>query len=149
VISTNKKNRIVLENAQSGSVRGPLSESEAILVAKESLLIPSKVVKTVLITATDGHHEYREKPLPAYAITFDQPANTTVYVSAEFGNVQSFRNNQWRIFDFLWMLHVMDFENRDNINNWLLRAFSVFGLITLLSGFTLFFITSKKIITTK
>jgi hypothetical protein len=42
------------------------------------------------------------------------------------------------------MLHVMDFENRDNINNWLLRAFSAFGLITLLSGFTLFFITSKK-----
>jgi hypothetical protein len=103
----------------------------------------------VFIAATDGHHEYREKPLPAYAITFDQPANTTVYVSAELGNVQSFRNNQWRIFDFLWMLHVMDFENRDNINNWLLRAFSVFGLITLLSGFTLFFITSKKIITTK
>jgi uncharacterized iron-regulated membrane protein len=149
VISTNKKNRIVLANAQSGFVRGPLSESEAILVAKESLLIPSKVVKTVFIAATDGHHEYREKPLPAYAITFDQPANTTVYVSAELGNVQSFRNNQWRIFDFLWMLHVMDFENRDNINNWLLRAFSVFGLITLLSGFTLFFITSKKIITTK
>ncbi len=149
VISTNKKSRIVLADAQSGSVRGPLSESEAILVAKESLLIPSAVVKTELITATDGHHEYREKPLPAYAITFDQPANTTVYVSAELGSVQSFRNNQWRIFDFLWMLHVMDFENRDNINNWLLRAFSAFGLITLLSGFTLFFITSKIITTTK
>jgi uncharacterized iron-regulated membrane protein len=148
-ISTDSQRRILLADAQSGSIREPLSESEAVLVAKESLRSPSTVVKTERITSTNGHHEYREKPLPAYAITFDQPASTTVYVSAELGSVQSFRNNQWRIFDFLWMLHVMDFESRDNINNWLLRAFSVFGLITLLSGFTLYFVTSRKIMITK
>lgn len=149
IVSKDKQRRILLADAQSGSIREPLSESEAVLVAMESLLGSSAVVKTERITSTNGHHEYREKPLPAYAITFDRPANTTVYVSAELASVQSFRNNQWRIFDFLWMLHVMDFESRDNINNWLLRIFSAFGLITLFSGFTLYFITSRKIMIAK
>ena len=149
IISKDKQEKTLLADAQSGSIREPLSESEAVQIAKESLLGSSTVLKTERITSTHGHHEYREKPLPAYAITFDRPLATTVYVSAELGSVQSFRNNHWRIFDFLWMLHVMDFENRDNINNWLLRVFSVLGLITLLSGYTLFFITSRKIMTAK
>ncbi|MCF6181186.1 hypothetical protein [Lutibacter sp.] len=39
----------------------------------------------------------------------------------------------------------MDFNTRDNINNWVLRGFSVLGLLTILSGFTLFYQSSKTI----
>ena len=56
------------------------------------------------LTTTNGHHEYREQPLPAFAITFEHPTNTTVYVSSALGTVQKFRNNKWRIFDFLWIM---------------------------------------------
>jgi len=52
--------------------------------------------------------------------------------------------DKWRIFDFLWMLHTMDYQERDNFNNWLLRAFSIFGIFTILSGFSLYILTSKK-----
>jgi hypothetical protein len=121
-----------------------LTQNEAKEVAQKSLKNPSKILKTEYLTSTNGHHEFREKPLPAYAITFDKPNNTTVYVATELGTVQSYRNNAWRAFDFLWMLHTMDYQNRDNINNWALRIFSIFGLITIISGFLLFFLTSKK-----
>jgi hypothetical protein len=120
-----------------------LTENEVKQVAQESLKNPSKILTTEYLTSTNGHHEYREKPLPAYAITFDKPNNTTVYVATELGTVQSYRNNAWRAFDFLWMLHTMDYQNRDNINNWALRIFSILGLVTILSGFLLFFLTSK------
>jgi hypothetical protein len=136
--------KVLLFEMKSLSLKSALNEQEAKEVAKKSLKNPSEILKTEYLTTTNGHHEYRKKPLPAYAITFDKPNNTTVYVSAELGTVQTYRNNAWRIFDFLWMLHVMDFENRDNINNWLLRAFSVFGLITLFSGFLLFFLPSDS-----
>jgi len=53
--------------------------------------------------------------LPAYAIRFDHPSKTTVYVATEMGAVTKFRNEKWRIFDFLWMLHTMDYQSRDNI----------------------------------
>jgi|GEM_PF-4035032 len=32
----------------------------------------------------------------------------------------------------------------DRINNWLLRAFSVLGLLTVTSGFTLYFVSSSR-----
>jgi hypothetical protein len=54
----------------------------------------------------------------------------------------SLRNSKWRIFDFLWMLHTMDYAGRDNFNNTLLRAFSILGLTTIGSGFLLFVITT-------
>lgn len=136
------KTRLI--NAATGAVRPPLTETEAAAVAVQSFLEPTAVKHVRYLTTAAGHHEYREKPLPAYAVELAHPTNTTVYVAAELGTVQSYRNNQWRIFDFLWMLHIMDFENRDNINNGLLRAFSVFGLITLLSGFVLFTITVRR-----
>ncbi|MGB2404568.1 MAG: hypothetical protein ACPIA1_04445, partial [Flavobacteriaceae bacterium] len=56
---------------------------------------------------------------------------------------QRVRHTQWRWFDFLWMTHTMDYQGRDNFNTLLLRAFSLLGLITVLSGFTLAFVTSS------
>jgi uncharacterized iron-regulated membrane protein len=133
-----------LADAITGKLRGALSEQEAIAVAT-ARYNGNPVVKNVeYLTNTNGHHEYRESPLPAYAISFEKPLHTTVYVASELGTVQKFRNDKWRVFDFLWMLHTMDFENRDNISNWLLRAFSIFGLLTVISGFTLFFISAKR-----
>ena len=135
--------KTVLANVVSNEIRLPLNKDEATIIAKNSLKNESTVTSVEYLTTTSGHHEYREKPLPAYAISFEGAVNTTVYVSAELGTVETYRNNQWRVFDFLWMLHVMDYQNRDNINNWLLRLFSAIGLITLASGFILFGLTQK------
>lgn len=133
-----------LANAETGQLRGPLTKEEAVEVAKMRFNGEPKVKSVEYLTGTNGHHEYRESPLPAYAITFEHPSKTTVYVASELGTVQKFRNNKWRIFDFLWMMHTMDYESRDHIGNWLLRAFSIFGLVTVLSGFALFFVSAKR-----
>ncbi|MCU0376416.1 MAG: hypothetical protein MUF24_14005, partial [Chitinophagaceae bacterium] len=121
----------------------PLSPKEAQSIALQSLKQPAAILQTRYITETNGHHEYREKPLPAYAVTFGKPSPTTVYVGAHTGRVESYRSTSWRIFDFFWMLHTMDYQERDNFNNWLIRIFSVFSLITLLSGFLLYFFTLR------
>ncbi len=136
--------KTVLVHAATGVVRPPLSQEEAIAVAQSRVKPKAVVAKAAYITHTNGHHEYREKPLPAWAISFTGAVETTVYVSAEMGTVQSFRNNRWRIFDFLWMLHIMDYNERDNINNWLLRIFSAAGLITLFSGFLLYSVSLRR-----
>ncbi len=133
-----------LANAETGQLREPLTKEEAVNIAKMRFNGEPKVTTVEYLTSADSHHEYRESPLPAYAITFEHPSTTTVYVATELGTVQKFRNNKWRMFDFLWMMHTMDYESRDYFGNWLLRAFSVFGLVTVLSGFVLFFISSKK-----
>ncbi|MGB4775082.1 MAG: hypothetical protein WBP45_07920 [Daejeonella sp.] len=133
-----------LADAVSGELRTALTKAEAVEIAKMRFNGDPKVKAIEYLTTTNSHHEYRESPLPAYAITFEHPTQTTVYVATELGTVQKFRNNKWRVFDFLWMLHTMDFEGRDNFGNTLLKIFSIFGLFTVLSGFLLFFISYKK-----
>lgn len=133
-----------LINTNTGLIKSTISKEEAILIAQSRLNVNATPSSVAIITNTNGHHEYREKQLPAYAVKFEGKIHTTVYVAANLGTVQTLRNNQWRVFDFLWMLHVMDYENRDNINNWTLRIFSILGLVTIASGFILYYLTYKK-----
>ncbi|PRY35002.1 hypothetical protein CLV58_11585 [Spirosoma oryzae] len=133
---------VQLADATTGQLRGELTQAEAMALAKQRFAGPSTVEQVEYLTSTNGHHEYREKPLPAYAVTFKQPAHATVYIAAQLGTVQSVRTDPWRVFDLFWMLHTMDYEGRDDINNGLLRAFSVLGLLTISSGFALYFVSS-------
>jgi hypothetical protein len=96
-----------------------------------------------LISETGAHHEYRGRPLPAYEIRFDQSDDIVAYVSKADGKFQTVRDKSWRSFDFLWMMHTMDYRSRDNFNTFLLRAFSLLGLITVISGYILWVISSK------
>ncbi|GAB3540301.1 hypothetical protein GCM10027443_37980 [Pontibacter brevis] len=131
--------------ARTGMLRGSLTEQEAVQMARNSFSEAVGVQQVEYLTEgqVGQHHEYRESPLPAYAVTMQHPTNTTVYVASERGEVMKFRNNKWRLFDFLWMLHTMDYQGRDNFGNILLRLFSVVGMVTILSGFALYFVSFR------
>ncbi|RNI24064.1 PepSY domain-containing protein [Rufibacter latericius] len=130
--------------AATGQLRPAITRQEAIALATSDFTERVRVAQVEYLTEgeVNGHHEYRESPLPAWAVTVEHPTQTTVYVTAEQGQVTKFRNNRWRIFDFLWMLHTMDYQGRDNIGNVLLRIFSIAGMVTILSGFALYFVSS-------
>lgn len=148
LVSDEKGNhKTFLADAQTGILRQNITQNEAEKIAVNAINTDATVKNTEYLSEENmtGHHEYREKPLPAFAVTFNQSENLTVYVSASTGRVETLRTNSWRIFDFLWMFHTMDFKQRDNINNYLLRGFSVLGILTILSGFTLFFISSPML----
>ena len=139
--------KIQLIEAETGNLRSPFSGQECLELAEQQLKEPISIVKAELLEkhTTGAHHEYRGKPLPAYAFTLDHSTKTTIYVSTELGQITSVRNNNWRRFDFLWMLHTMDYSTRDHITNWVLRVFSIFGILTIFSGFFLFYLTSPTI----
>ena len=67
-----------------------------------------------------------------------------IYLDPLSGDVLAIRSNSWRMWDFLWSLHIMDYDQRDNINNFLLRLFSILALISSISGILLFFFSKKK-----
>jgi len=138
---------IQLIKAETGRLRPAFSGQECIELAEQQLKEPIAILNAEFLEkhTTNAHHEYRGRPLPAYAFTLDHPTKTTIYVSTEFGQVTSVRNNNWRRFDFLWMLHTMDYSTRDHITNWVLRIFSVLGILTIFSGFYLFYLTSPSV----
>jgi hypothetical protein len=133
-----------LADAANGKIRGPLTKEESIALAKDYVVESAHVSGVERIENTNGHHEYRERPLPAYAVSFQDP-NCTVYISTERGTFQTIRHDQWRAFDFLWMFHTMDYAGRDDFNNWLLKILSTFGLLTVLSGFILYVVSSRTL----
>lgn len=122
-----------------------MGREEAVRIARAEFAHPARVRTVEYLSAgsVGAHHEYREQPLPAWAISFEHGSGATAYVAAEQGNLVRVRNNRWRVFDFFWMLHTMDYAGRDNFNNLVLRAFSVLGLVTVASGFILFWLTSR------
>ena len=141
------KNRLF--NAVDGTPKSSINEEEALYVAANSMKDGLEISNVSLIESTGKHHEYREKLLPAYVISYKSDENLKAYVSAKDGKFQTVRHRNWRIFDFLWMTHTMDYEGRDNFNTTVLRAFSLLGLITVLSGFMLWYISSPSVIKIK
>lgn len=134
-----------LYNAIDGSPKNSITKDEALYIAKNHMKSGLEVTSIKQITETGKHHEYREKLLPAYVITYKTDETLKAYVSVKDGKFQTVRHRSWRWFDFLWMTHTMDYEGRDNFNTLVLRAFSLLGLITVLSGFLLWYTSSPSI----
>jgi hypothetical protein len=138
-------NNANLYNAYTGNLKQSITKKEAVDIAKQSLVKGLEIKSINYISTVDKHHEYRSKLLPAYVISFKDSRNIKAYVSSLDGKFQTVRHRNWRWFDFLWMAHTMDYESRDNFNNTLIRIFSLLGLITVLSGFTLWVTSSPTI----
>lgn len=134
-----------LIDAKTGETRRGITEKEALGIAQMHLIDDLKVKRIERIEEVGKHHEYRERPLPAYVISYEGNDNVKAYISIADGGFQRVRHHSWRNFDFLWMMHTMDYQGRDNFNNWLLRIFSVVGLVTIILGMTLFFYSSNTI----
>ena len=136
-------NDSLLINPKSGFILEEISAKQAIAVVQEHILPAYQPLSAERITAVGPHDEYRGRLLPAFRIPLSGEGNPVAYVDAVSGDFQRIRHTQWRWFDFLWMTHTMDYQGRDNFNTLLLRGFSLLGLITVLSGFALAFVTSS------
>ena len=125
-----------------GSPASKIKLDEAMkIVQNRTSLNPLSALEIVDVPAGA---EYRGRDLPLYQVITDHQDNIKVYLDALSGEIVAIRSSSWRIWDFLWGLHIMDYVDRDNINNILLKIFSILALISSLSGVILFFITQKK-----
>ena len=147
LLRISRRNDIKFINLSKNSIQGSLSKEAAITFVQNRLYDKIDISNVEYLTEEDitKGHEYRGNPLPVYAINLDHSTNTTIYVHPEMAKITKVRNDNWHRFDFLWMVHVMDFETRNHITNWTLRIFSVLGLLTILSGLYLFFISSTTL----
>ena len=106
-------NNANLYNAYTGNLKQSITKKEAVDIAKQSLVKGLEIKSINYISTVDKHHEYRNKLLPAYVISFKDSRNIKAYVSSLDGKFQTVRHRNWRWFDFLWMAHTMDYESRD------------------------------------
>ena len=142
VIASNKDGNIVYRTYPEGNLLEKLSVEEAKLIA--SIKTSLEPVSAILLTESSPGSEYRGRSLPIYQITTSSKDDINIYLDPLSGDVLAIRSNSWRMWDFLWSLHIMDYDQRDNINNFLLRLFSFLALVSSISGILLFFFSKKK-----
>lgn len=82
---------------------------------------------------SENSPEYRG-PLPAWRVDFDDGANRSLYVAADTGVVEARRSTLWRVYDFLWGLHIMDWRAHEDFNTPLLIVATALGLVVIVTG---------------
>ena len=128
---TDSKKTLHFYDAKTGNAMPALSSESASTIASKLYNGTAAIVSSQLMETNDL--EYRKR-VPAWRIQFDDSESSAFYIAADNGELMSVRNTRWRIFDFVWMLHIMDYENRDNINGWLLTLSALIALLFTLSG---------------
>ena len=113
------------------------------IVAQQTFLRPGSVIE---ITEDISGSEYRGRSLPLYKVESVNQDNEkiSVYVDPFSKKIVAIRSTQWRIWDFMWGIHIMDWNERDNISNIFLKIFSILALASALSGIYLFFNSSNR-----
>lgn len=134
--------RAVRLDGRTGS-RAPVSQTEAEETARRDQPGHPLVVASELITDQAGV-EYRGRPLPAWRVELEDDSRTVVYVDASTGDVTARRNSLWRVYDFLWSLHIMDYRGREDFNHPLLIGAALLGLLTVLSGTALWALRIRR-----
>lgn len=133
---------VTLVDALSGAPLSPLSETMARELALS--LYQGKAPIRKIEWVTQAPQEVATRPVPMWRVEFTDSNETTFYLSPQTGELLATRHDLWRWFDFLWMLHIMDYEERSDTNNLLLQVASALGLVFALSGLWLLFYSFSR-----
>ena len=116
-----------------------LDFKSAMQIIEERTILQPQTVE--MINDPQRGSEYRGRDLPLYKVISlsNEGKEINVYQNPFSGEIVAIRSAQWRIWDLMWGLHIMDWVDRDNIDNLLLKIFSFIALFTSISGVILFF----------
>lgn len=121
-----------LVDARSGETLSPLGETAVRELARRAFKGDAQIVTAELITELPIEVQSRTPPL--WRVEFEGWNKPTFYFSPFTGEFLTRRHELWRIFDFVWSLHIMDYVNRTDVNNPLLRVATVSAVFMTLSG---------------
>lgn len=140
---TSRGGGTVLVDASNGSVLTPIDRDQAIAIARADHAGDPEIEAVEYFT--EATWESR-RPVPTWRISFADGEGTRIYVAEGTGEVVARRNDVWRFYDFFWMLHIMDYDERSDFNNPLLITFSIFSLVTVFAGILLLIIRIHRLI---
>lgn len=111
----------------------PFNAEQASAVARAHVTLVSEPTDVTLVTAESA--EYRGA-LPAWRVQFPD-GGLSVYVAQNTGAVTARRSDLWRIYDTLWALHIMDWENHEDFNHPLIIIVTLITLLSVIAGIVL------------
>lgn len=124
--------RTVIINALTGQLKESLTQEQVILNVKMVYAGENKIESVKRLDEYPqeiGGHQF-----PVWQVKFDDALDSTLYFHDKSGRLISKRTNLWRAFDIFWMLHIMDYQEREDVTNWLFRILASLSLLMSLAG---------------
>ncbi|WP_417659165.1 PepSY domain-containing protein [Pseudidiomarina sp.] len=121
-----------------------LSQSDVQAIAEKMYALGEQPASRVQWLTENPPSELNPDHLPVWRVDFDDFGSTSLYFSPSTGELVTKRHTFWRGFDIMWMLHIMDYEERVDIESWLLRGFIIANFIFLITGAVLLVYTLRK-----
>ncbi len=72
-----------------------------------------------------------------WQVSFDDRLSTRLYFDGDTGRYLTVRNEAWVLYDAMWRLHIMDYQNGEDFNNPLLLVAAILALLFTVSGLVL------------
>ena len=139
-VATAKGTRLL--DASTGTVLPALTARQAEEIARSAWRGSAR--PTAMVERIErANPEYRGT-LPAWRVAFTDPDSTRVFVAADTGRIMAVRTGTWRLYDYFWGLHIMDWTNHENFNTPWLLAFAIGGLVLWLGGAVLLYMRWPK-----
>ncbi|RUO37627.1 hypothetical protein CWE13_06650 [Aliidiomarina shirensis] len=91
-------------------------------------------IASIQLLTEEAPSELSAAHLPAWRVEFSDHRATTLYLAHGTGDLVTKRHSAWRVFDFMWMLHIMDYDERSDITTPWIKFFSIMTLLIALSG---------------
>ncbi|MGI9245230.1 MAG: hypothetical protein ACR2I8_00765 [Steroidobacteraceae bacterium] len=122
-------------DARTGLPWAPLAPPRVRALAERHYAGSGQVAESrLLLTDAQIPFEIRGRRAPLWQVRFDDWLKTTLYLEPHSGALVTRRHRLWRWFDALWALHIMDYRERENLNNPLLRVATPLALLLASSG---------------
>lgn len=137
--------RYDLANPAAGALP-PVDEAEARAAVAASIKGGKDVASVTLFPAESPAPDFRRESAAWQVVLRD---GTNVYVGRDSGEIEAVRTRWWRAFDFMWGLHIMDLQTREDTHHPLLILFAAIALIASLIGTVLLFRRRRRPITAR
>ncbi len=139
--------KIITVDGRSGRVLSPIAKPLAIQIAKSDYAGDGVFSSIEYLNKTPS--EAGGGAGPIWAAQFNDKEKTTLYIDPNAAKVTKSRSTRWRLFDFFFKLHVMDYDDGEDFDSLHLKVISMIAMLVVLSGFTLLFIRLRRMFLTR
>jgi hypothetical protein len=132
-------------DAKTGELQPEINREQSIKIALQNYSHLNEIREVKLISDKNKMPpELSPRHLPVWQVTFEHYASPTFYISQQSGKVVTKRHDFWRLFDWMWRFHIMDYDDGENVANWFLLVIALTGILATFAGAVLTYIRIVK-----
>lgn len=128
-------------DALTGKLLPPIAATDASTLAIAARSDDSPIQSVQRFAADEAPSDLR-RDRPSWQVTFEDDAR--FYIDADTGELLAVRTQFWRAFDFMWGLHIMDLQTREDTSHPILIGSAAIALFGSMLGFVMLFTRGSR-----